>query len=60
MASFVHDIETNNGEIDAQYETEKNGNQGDRSKEDNGYINAGRHQNKYRALKIKPSVAGGV
>jgi len=56
----MHDIETNNGEIDAQNETKKNGNKRDRSKEDNGYINAGRHQNKYGALKIKPSIAGGV
>ena len=60
MASFMHDIETNNGEIDAQYETKKNGNKRDRSKKDNGYINAGCHQNKYGALKIKPSITGGV
>ena len=52
MTSFMHDIETNNGKIKAQYETKKNGNQGDWSKEDNGYINAGRHQNKYGALEI--------
>ena len=43
MTSFMHDIETNNGKIKTQNETKKNGNQGDRSKEDDGHINAGRH-----------------
>jgi len=48
----MHDIETNNGKIDTQDKTKKDGNQCDGSKEDDGYINAGRHQNEYRALKI--------
>jgi hypothetical protein len=60
MASFMHDIKTNNGEVDAEYETKKNGNHSDRSKEDNRYINAGRNKNEYRALQIKPAIAGGV
>ena len=52
MASFMHDIETNNSKIKTQDETKQNGNKGNGSKEDYGYINAGRNQNEYRALKI--------
>ena len=52
MTSFMHDIETNNGKINTQDETQKDGNRCDGSEEDDGYINAGCHQNEYRALKI--------
>ena len=60
MTSFMHDIEANNGKIKTQDETKQNRNQGDGSKEDNGYINARRRQNEYRALKIQLPIAGGV
>ena len=52
MTSFMHDIETNNGKVNAEDETKEDGNQWDGGKEDDGYINAGRHQHEYSALKI--------
>ena len=60
MTSFMHDIETNNGKVNAEDETKEDGNQWDGGKEDDGYINAGRHQHEYSAFKIQLPIASGV